>query len=623
MARACICLVSLLCVLAASGCDDDGGAPAAQAEAGPDAALVADGASPDACPGCPDGRVIRAADFGAPGERDAAPAPTLRPVDDGCSDLYSQDVLPRFYVEIEDAEWAAIQDEFAHPREREAAGLPLKPYHPVRAFRYEDEVLEDTMIRLKGNPHFSWRPPKMQFVISFREYDRSRRFHGLRKLNLDAPWYDRTLIRERVALSFLREAGMPASCANNALVFVNGEFYGLYVNKEHVDKEFLERNFDDPEGNLYKYGFELKTNEAEADVARKDALWATQTIQEFEAFVDRAQVVLEWAAEAMLPHFDGYWCCNHNYYVYDHPGRGFLFVPHDMDITFDSVPLGHSRPQHPLVHPPRAARHFGLAMAEPSWREDFVLAVEAMLHAYDPGELERRVDFYARQTADAFDADPNLPFEREERRAARQSLRDYFAPRRAYLDEFVNKALACQRGEPGGDLDGDGVDACEDCDDLNRQVRPGAHDTCNERDDDCDGRVDEAETCADCEEQVIAGIRYALCPAPQAWVDGPAACARQGGRYAVPVDLETLAALATAVAPLDDGPWWVGANDGGAEDRWVDRQALVVDPPWAEGQPNGHRGQNCATIDPGRDGLWADESCLRPLPIVCELPPAP
>ncbi len=300
-------LACLLYVFAAAGCDDDDGV--SEAEPSSDAAVTSDGTSgtsPDACLECPDGRVLVIADFGTRDAADAAPEPELRPIDDGCSDLYSQEILPRFYVEIEDAEWAAIQDEFAHPRERESAGLPLKPYHPVRAFRYEDEVLEDTMIRLKGNPHFSWRPPKMQFVISFRQYDRSGRFHGLRKLNLDAPWYDRTLIRERVALSFLREAGMPASCANNALLFVNGQFYGLYVNKEHVDKEFLERNFDDPEGNLYMYGFELKTNEREADVARKDALWATQTIQEFESFVDRAQVVMEWAAEAMLPHVDDF-----------------------------------------------------------------------------------------------------------------------------------------------------------------------------------------------------------------------------------------------------------------------------------------------------------------------------
>ncbi len=41
------------------------------------------------------------------------------------------------------------------------------------------------------------------------------------------------------------------------------------------------------------------------------------------------------------------------------------------------------------------------------------------------------------------------------------------------------------------DLDGDGYSACEDCNDGYAAVRPGAAETCNSYDDDCDGEVDE------------------------------------------------------------------------------------------------------------------------------------
>jgi hypothetical protein len=609
-------LIFAVCLVACGG-GGGGGAGDAPEDAARDAAPPAR----DACPTCLDAYVLHRADA-APG-RDAAPEPPpLRDVDQGCSDLFSQVILPTFEIEIDPQEWAALQDDFAHPGDREAMGLPPKPYHPLRKFRYGDEVVNDAMIRLKGNPYFSWVPPKMQFVISFKEVNPKGRFHGLRKLSLDAPWYDRTLLRERLALSFLREAGLPASCANNARLIVNGEYYGLYVNKEQVDKEFLERNFADPEGNLYKYGFELKTNEDEADVARRDALVAAADLPAFEALVDRSQAVAAWAGEAMLPDPDGYWCCNHNFYLYDQPGGGFAWIPYDLDIAFNSEPVA---PQPPAVGPIEFSggqpAQFVLAMADAGWRADFAAAVARMLPAYDPDEFNRRLDAWDAQIGDAFFADPNLPFATAEHGRALQALRAYFRPRREYLEQWVDEQLACQRGEAGRDRDGDGVGACADCGDLDRNVHPGAHDACNQRDDDCDGRIDEDETCADCVPVTVGEAQFSLCAAPETWFDAHGTCARAGGALAVPLDEAARTALAQAAEPLAMEGWWIGANDGGAENHWVDPDGHAIDaPPWGAGRPNGARDQNCAVLEPGEGGAWNDEDCTDLHPVVCALP---
>ncbi|MGK0360288.1 MAG: hypothetical protein ACI9U2_002601 [Bradymonadia bacterium] len=602
------------------GCDDGAGGDPSPDALQDDMAVMDAALERDACTTACDGG-IRLVDFGEPPPPpDAMVEQPLRPIDEGCSDLYSQDILPVYYVDIDPEEWAAIQDEFANWQAREAMGLPIKPYHPVARFRYEGEVVLDAQIRLKANNRFSWVPPKMQFVINFRKEDRSKRFHGQRKLNLDAPWYDPTLLRERVALSFLREAGLPAACANNAVLFVNNAFYGLYTNKEHVDKEFLERNFDDPEGDLWKYGWEIRTNSQTATPERRDALWGSSTIEDFGQLVDREQTVKAWAAESMLPHHDGYVCCNHNFYVYDHPSRGFQFVLHDLDIAYQGFDM--TNPTLNLHRTgQRRADHFGLAMADPEWRQDFARAVEEMRELYDPVEFERRLDTWTAQTAVAFASDPNLPFEREDRRPALAKMRAFFAPRRAYIDAFTEQALACDRGDPGRDRDGDGVDECSDCDDLNRQIRPGNPDACNEQDDDCDGRVDEDQVCADC--AVVEGetARYALCAAPQAWFDGHRTCARQGGIYAIPLDDADRMLLAEAAGMLLNDRWWIGANDGSEEERWSNREGVQIEaPPFAEGQPNGGDDQNCATLDPSRGGAWADEDCLSALPVICQLP---
>ena len=119
------------------------------------------------------------------------------------------------------------------------AGLP--PVSRLAEFRYGNEVITNALIRLKG--WSSWRqavhddPPKLQFVIAFNEVDDNGRFHGLRKIELDMPRIDQTYLRQRVSLAYLRALGLPAQCANNARLFINGAFYGLYTNLERPDKD--------------------------------------------------------------------------------------------------------------------------------------------------------------------------------------------------------------------------------------------------------------------------------------------------------------------------------------------------------------------------------------------------
>jgi hypothetical protein len=629
----------------ACGGDSGGGgdtpAPVNDAAPAADAAVNMDATPRDASvcadPPCKDAYVLNVADATGQIIPDAGPLPPdmqLREFVDNCPDIYAQGIFPTFEVEIDDAEWAALQAEFADPSAREAQGLSPKPYHPLKSFKYRDEVYTDAMIRLKGNPYFSWTPPKMQFVISFKEVNDEGRFHGVRKISLDAPWYDPSLLRERVALAFLRESNVPASCANNAKLVMNGSLYGVYVNKEHIDKEFLQRNFEDDEGNLYKYGYELKTNEGEADVSRRDALWAATDLATFGSLVNREGVLKAWAGEAMLPSYDGYWCCNHNYYIYDEPGKGFTWIPYDLDITFDGVPVVQGNPFQDVFssgwgQQPQVA----LVMANPGWRDAFSATVSAMLPYYVPDEFERRVAAWDDQIRAAVMDDPNLPFPYSDHPAAVESLRTFFAQRYEHMSKLVTEQVDCEAGEPGEDLDRDGFGRCTDCDDLNREVYPGKPDTCNQRDDDCNGLIDDGETCTRCTAVSLNGANFLLCPSETSWFDAYLGCTREGGVMAVPeaeaervfltesiVNLRASLQAADPMAMLADS-WWIGANDGDGEDRWITQESRVIDmPPWAPGRPNGGRDQNCAVLDASLGGLWNDNDCTEPYPSICRLP---
>jgi len=62
-------------------------------------------------------------------------------------------------------------------------------------------------------------------------------------------------------------------------------------------------------------------------------------------------------------------------------------------------------------------------------------------------------------------------------------------------DPSVDFVVYRLNGDACADNDGDGYDVCSgDCDDNNPDVHPGVAETCNNRDDDCDGQVDEGLT---------------------------------------------------------------------------------------------------------------------------------
>ncbi len=94
--------------------------------------------------------------------------------------------------------------------------------------------------------------PKPGFELSFDRYAARQRFLGLQSVVLDNLVTDPSMLRERVAMAFLRHMGLPASRETHARLFVNGEFVGLYAIVEPVDTTFVEKTFGTG-GTLFEY----------------------------------------------------------------------------------------------------------------------------------------------------------------------------------------------------------------------------------------------------------------------------------------------------------------------------------------------------------------------------------
>jgi spore coat protein CotH len=371
----------------------------------------------------------------------------------GCPEIYAEDILPTFELEIDADVLAALEHEWAEADDNDLAE------HPLAAFRYQDIVITNASIRLRGNASHWPTQGKMQFEIQFNTFAKKGRFMGLRQVLFDAAEYNRSFLRDRLALAILRDAGVPAPCANNARLVVNGEYYGLFTSIEKVDKEFLERHFENSDGNLYKRGgggsldWTKKTNEEIDDLSDIEQLEAADDIGDLLARMNLDQAIVEWAAEAVIPDRDGLWAGGLNGYTYNDPNTGFTMIPWDLDDSFTRVepdidPVTWKKPADVFHGRP----FYDIALADPEWFQRYIDAVEHVVTtAYQVDVLHQRIDAWSAQIAEAAEDDPNRPFTFQEHLDKVEEKREFVAERA----EFLAGWLACWKG--GGTKGPDGI----------------------------------------------------------------------------------------------------------------------------------------------------------------------
>jgi spore coat protein CotH len=216
----------------------------------------------------------------------------------------------------------------------------------------EGQTYAEAHCRRKGTPEIWPTEKKPQIIVRFNLINKQGRFRGLRRLNLEH--FDQEIaapIRDRLGMWIMREAGLDAPRVNHARVFKDGAMLGLYMNIEAIDKEFLEDHFGtaDSDGNLWESGWDLKTNEDMPNLTRLQAFNAlvaseplngdhTNFFAQLDAMVDIDQVLLEMAAETAALTDDNFSNGAENYFIYDHPKRGFMVLPWDLDTIYSAQP---------------------------------------------------------------------------------------------------------------------------------------------------------------------------------------------------------------------------------------------------------------------------------------------
>lgn len=286
----------------------------------------------------------------------AAGTIAAQPVFPDNGQLYVDTVVPRIDITINPDTLIWI---YANPESD-------REFHAV--FVFDNGTVRDTIdpvgFRLRGNTSRSSN--KKSFKVSFNTFTPGGKYYGVEKLNLNGEHNDPTIMRSKVMWDILRKWDIPAPRANHVRVYINDSYFGLYINVEHIDEEFVESRYGNKDGNLYKclwpadlayrgndpdsykilsgdrWVYELKTNVEEDDFSDLAAFIGVlensadeNLVCNLDAIFNTYDYLKVMAAQIFCGDWDGYLYNKNNFYLYHNTLTGkFEYIPYDVDNSF-------------------------------------------------------------------------------------------------------------------------------------------------------------------------------------------------------------------------------------------------------------------------------------------------
>jgi len=269
--------------------------------------------------------------------------------------VFDEDQVLTYELEMGAAEWENLK---AHARDEQYQAATLSvdgvPVGEV-GLRFKGAI--GTLRRCTSGSG-SLTCPKASMKIKFDEYEPSRRFHGLKRLNFHSI-FEPSHMHERLGYRMFREMGVVAPRTAHAWLVMNGEPLGLFASVENIDGRFTDTHFEKGNGNLYKEQWPgavdpsrltLESNEEAPDHGAMIQLINELATAEAEqlpdivaSYLDIDQLFSYVAVDRAIQNSDGITafycnnggCRNHNNFLYQHEDEArFTLIPWDLDGTF-------------------------------------------------------------------------------------------------------------------------------------------------------------------------------------------------------------------------------------------------------------------------------------------------
>ena len=230
-------------------------------------------------------------------------------------------------------------------------------------------------VRYKGNSTFCLpndvSNPKVPYNIDMNYFLEEQQLLEYNKMKLANAWMDPTFVKQIVGSNIYRRY-LPTGESNLVRLYAQGNYVGLYVNDESINKQFLKKHFDEKSGplfkcdnidrfcdtanapsamppNLYYAGIDTTLYYDSFDM-KSDAGWTElveliKTIaldwENIDSILNVDRVLWAFAVNQVLLNLD---CYNtyyiHNYYLYQTKDGLFQMIPWDLDNNFTGAIMG-------------------------------------------------------------------------------------------------------------------------------------------------------------------------------------------------------------------------------------------------------------------------------------------
>lgn len=119
----------------------------------------------------------------------------------------------------------------------------------------DGETINNAAVRAKGqNSLMSVGDDSERYSLKleFDHYTDGGNYHGLDKLALNNVIQDNTYLKDYLVYDMMRFMDVDAPLCSYAALYLNGEYFGLYIAAEGIEESFAQRNYGSNTGKIYK-----------------------------------------------------------------------------------------------------------------------------------------------------------------------------------------------------------------------------------------------------------------------------------------------------------------------------------------------------------------------------------